>query len=78
MNISKFTIVVGASAAGMNALSELVKHLKTGVRTAVFIVRMVAYSKGAAAGSRRKFTGIVVEWLYKLDEAGMIVAIKKI
>ena len=78
MNISKFVIVVGASAGGMNALSEFVRQLKTGMDAAIFIVSMVAHSRGNAAGNKRKFTGIKVEWLYKLDEAGVVIPIEKI
>lgn len=38
MHTPKFVIVVGASAGGMNALSEFVAQLKTGMDAAVFIV----------------------------------------
>ncbi len=38
MNSPKFIVVVGASAGGMNALSEFVGQLKTGTDAAVFIV----------------------------------------
>lgn len=38
MNNPKFVIVVGASAGGMNALSEFVGQLKPGMNAAVFIV----------------------------------------
>lgn len=38
MSTPKFVIVVGASAGGMNALSEFVGQLKTGMDAAVFIV----------------------------------------
>ena len=38
MNTPKFVIVVGASAGGMNALSEFVGQLKPGMDAAVFIV----------------------------------------
>ena len=38
MNSPKFVIVVGASAGGMNALSEFVGQLKSGMDAAVFIV----------------------------------------
>ncbi|MBC7889526.1 MAG: chemotaxis protein CheB [Ferruginibacter sp.] len=38
MNNPKFVIVVGASAGGMNALSEFTAQLKTGMDAAVFIV----------------------------------------
>ena len=78
MNISKFVIVVGASAGGMNALSEFVRLLKTGMGSAIFSVSMVAHSKGNIAGNRNKFTGVKVEWLYRLDEAGVVIPIEKI
>ena len=38
MSTPKFVIVVGASAGGLNALSEFVGQLKTGMDAAVFIV----------------------------------------
>ncbi len=38
MNAPKFVIVVGASAGGMNALTELVAELRPGADAAVFIV----------------------------------------
>lgn len=38
MSSPKFVIVVGTSAGGMNALSEFVAQLKTGMDAAVFIV----------------------------------------
>ena len=42
MSTPKFVIVVGTSAGGMNALSEFVAQLKTGMDAAVFIVMHVA------------------------------------
>ena len=38
MNNPKFVIVVGASAGGLNALSEFAGQLKPGMDAAVFIV----------------------------------------
>jgi len=77
MSISKFVIVVGSSAVGMNALSKFVRQLKTGMNPAVLIVNMVAYSKGNAAGNKRKFSGIMIEWLYMIDKAGVIIPMGK-
>ena len=60
MSSPKFVVVVGASAGGMNALSEFVGQLKTGMDATIFIVSMIAHSKRNGPGNRRKFTGIKV------------------
>ena len=78
MNISKFVIVVGDSAGEMSALSEFVRQLKNGMGSAIFSVSMVAHFKGNIAGNPNKFTGVKVEWLYRLDEAGVVIPIEKI
>ena len=75
MNISKFVIVAGGSAGGMNALTEFVSQLDTRMGSTVFIVSMGAFSKGNVSENRRKFSGIWVDWLYKLDEAGIVIPI---